>query len=568
MKRRRQLLRFTLAAVLLAPLAGVGSFHALNALYPFPVEQLHAAPSSPSLESSEQLPISEQLAADEQWRRDLPLTEISPWVIEATIAVEDHRFREHPGVDLLAIARAAAQNLVGGSVISGASTITMQVVKLTSPVAPRTLRRKAVEAFRALQLERLLTKDEILELYLNLAPYGGNHCGVESGALAHFGKHAADLSLDEATLLAGLPQSPTRYAPARHPERALARRDRVLEAALRTGELSSAQAASAASASLFLSQAPRPELAPHFARLAFARRPQGGQTTLDAELQRAVEALVERHALDLPARADVSVCVIELESGALRALVGSSDIDDPLDGEVNGATAWRSPGSALKPFVYAAAFEAHLLTPESLLSDAAIELDGWRPHNFDGGFSGDVTVREALRQSLNIPALLAARQAGLHRVAGVLESCGVRFRQGAVDAAGLSLVTGGAEVRLLDLTNAYATLGREGRFLALRLFEDEALLERRALSEETCAELHSILDSRARLERAREGAAHFCWKTGTSSGLRDAWSLGHDEHFAVGVWVGQFSGSGDAAFVGASAAAPLLAELFGVLQPR
>jgi penicillin-binding protein 1C len=568
MSRSRKLLCLTLAAALLVPLAGVGSFHALDALYPFPEEQLRAAPASPRLESHERRTTFERLADDEQWRRPLPLAEISPWLIEATISVEDHRFRQHAGVDPLAIARAAAQNLLGGSVVSGASTITMQVVKLTSPPGPRTLRRKVVEAFRALQLERLRTKDEILELYLNLAPYGGNHCGIESGALAHFGKHAADLSLDEATLLAGLPQSPTRYAPARHPERALARRERVLEAAVRTGGLPPAQAARAGEASLQLAAAPRSELAPHFARLAFSRRAEGGRITLDTTLQQTVEALVSRHTLDLPEHADVSVCLIELESGALRCLVGSSDIDDPLDGEVNGATAWRSPGSALKPFVYAAAFEAHLLTSESVLSDTELELDGWTPKNFDEEFSGDVTVCEALRRSLNIPALRAARRAGLHRVGGVLESCGVRFRSGALDAAGLSLVTGGAEVRLLDLTNAYATLGRNGVFVELRVFEDEPLLERRTLSAATCAQLHAILDSRARLPEAREGAARFCWKTGTSSGSRDAWALGHDDRYAVGVWAGRFSGSGDPAFVGSAAAAPLLAEIFEVLQPR
>jgi penicillin-binding protein 1C len=558
----KRALRGCAAAALGTPLAAALAFFTLDALFPFPTELLDAAPQSPTLEGRDGTPLQVRLGSDEQWRRPVRLEEISPWLIESTIAVEDRRFRKHHGVDPLAILRAAAQNLGGGQVVSGASTLSMQVVKMVSAPAERTLTTKLTEAFRALQLERLRSKDEILELYLNLAPYGGNHRGVESGALAHFGKHASDLSLDEATLLAGLPQSPTHYSPTRHAERAIARRERVLEASVREGKFDASEARMAAESALRLDAAPRPSLAPHFSSVALTQRPAGGRTTLDLELQRSARELVEQHALGLPNGADISVCVIELESGALRALIGSADPDDPNDGQVNGASAWRSPGSALKPFAYAAAFEARVLSPESTLDDSAIDLAGWQPQNFDGQFAGEVSVRDALRRSLNIPALRAAKLAGSHRVVGVLESCGVRFRPGAAQSAGLGLVTGAAEVRLLDLTNAYATLGRDGEFMELRYFEDEPRQTHRALSREACESLHRILDSADRLPQARPEAPHFCWKTGTSSGFRDAWALGHDERYAIGVWVGNFSGAGDPSFVGAGVATPLLVQLF------
>jgi penicillin-binding protein 1C len=543
-------------------LAAGASFWILDRLYPFPMQSLEQLPSSVRLEGWDATALQIQLGSDEQWRRPVPLDAISLHLVAATIAVEDHRFYEHHGVDPLAILRAATQNVLGGEVISGASTISMQLVKMISAPAPRDWRTKAVEAFRALQLERLLTKQEIIEQYLNLAPYVGNHRGAESAALALFGKHAGDLSLDEATLLAGLPQAPTRYAPSLHAERALARRDRVLEAAVRAGQLSQSTALQAAAAPLILNSTERPKLAPHFSAMALGRRPGGGRSTLDAHFQQRAEELVARHARALPAGSDIAVCVIELESAAVRALVGSADPSDPLDGQVNGATAWRSPGSALKPFIYAAGFEAHVLDASSILEDSAIELAGWRPQNFDGDFSGRVSVQDALRRSLNIPAILAAKRAGLQRVIGVLESAGVKFRGQSARRAGLGLATGAAEVRLIDLTNAYATLGREGVFVRLRLFEDEARESRRVLSSETCAALHQILSSENRVPELSPEAPRFCWKTGTSSGFRDAWALGHDERYAIGVWVGHFSGAGDPAFVGAEAASPLLVDLF------
>jgi penicillin-binding protein 1C len=546
------------------PVLGLFTFLALDAAFPLPDELLKTPPSSPRLYASDISTLQVLLASDEQWRKPVPLAAISPALIEATIAVEDRRFREHLGVDPLAILRAAQQNATSGRTLSGASTITMQLVKMLSDRPARTLRNKAIEAFRAVQLERELSKDQILELYLNAAPYVGNHRGIESASLVLFGKHAADLSRPEAYLLAGLPQSPTAYNPTRHPERALARRAMVLAAAVESARLDPPAAERIAASELRLMSAPRPILAPHFARMAFDQRPSGGSTTLDSALQMRCEQLIERHAAQLPEGCDVALVVIELESGAVRALIGSADIHDPIDGQVNGATAWRSPGSALKPFLYATAFEANLATPETWIDDAPIELAGWSPQNFDGDFSGMVRATDALRRSLNIPAMRIAGLAGLTRCIGVLASAGVRFRPGAAQAAGLALATGAAEVRLIDLTNAYATLGRGGSYKPWILFEDADSdpLGTPVLSSNTCQSLHNMLSTEQRFQPPRPDAHHFCWKTGTSSGFRDAWSLGYDNQHAVGIWIGNFSGTPDPAFVGSQAATPLLVDVF------
>ncbi|MFT5199251.1 MAG: penicillin-binding protein 1C, partial [Planctomycetota bacterium] len=424
----RRCLRRTAWAALGIPALGLLSFFALDVAYPLPDELLKTPPISPRLYASDISTLQVLLASDEQWRKPVPLAAISPSLIEATIAVEDRRFRDHLGVDSLAILRAAQQNATSGRTLSGASTITMQLVKMLSDRPARTLRNKAIEAFRAVQLERELSKDQILERYLNAAPYLGNHRGIESASLVLFGKHAADLSQPEAYLLAGLPQSPTAYNPTRHPERALARRAMVLAAAVESAHLDPAAAERIAATELRLVSAPRPMLAPHFARMAFDQRPSGGPTTLDSALQVRCEQLIESHAAQLPEGCDVALVVIELESGAVRALIGSADIQDPVDGQVNGATAWRSPGSALKPFLYATAFDANLATPETWIDDTPIELAGWSPQNFDGNFSGMVRATDALRRSLNIPAMRITELAGLTRCTGVLVSAGVRFR--------------------------------------------------------------------------------------------------------------------------------------------
>jgi penicillin-binding protein 1C len=551
-------------AVAAPPLIVTAVWHAA----PFPWEQLERWPTGPAVTDRHGTPMRRLVGADDQWRTPVALAEMSPWLIDATIAVEDERFARHPGVDPVAVVRAAVQNVRAGEIVSGASTITMQVCRMVDE-RPRTIVAKMIEAVRALQLEGRLTKDRILEAYLNIAPYGGNRRGVEAASAAYFGKRAADLSLDEAALLAGLPQSPEGHRPDRDPEAALRRRETVLRRMAEAGFIDEAQRRRAAAAPLRLATGAPPPRAAHAAWMALARRPDGGRTTIDLHLQSQVEGLAAERTRTLPPGADLAVVVVDIPTGEIRALVGSADAGDPVDGQVNGALARRSPGSALKPFIYATAFEARRLAPDSTVHDVPVTLSGWSPANFDRTFRGAVDVTEALRASLNVPAIHVAAQIGLSRCAGTMQAAGLGLGWRDVERAGLALAVGGVEVSLLELTNAYATIGRGGTCVPPRLFADEPVTRREALRQDTCAALDEILSAHRRVPAGTtgswpEGTPWFMWKTGTSSGRRDAWAVGHNGRVAVGVWVGRFDGGGDEAFVGAEAAEPLLARIFGL----
>ncbi len=572
----RRTLKRVLVAALAALLLGAITLFICWRAFPFPADRLHQFSASPVVTDRHGSPLLQLVAADDQWRLPTSLDEMSPWLIAATIAVEDERFHSHLGVDPIAVLRAAGQNMLSAKVVSGASTITMQVCRMINE-RPRTLAAKIDEAFRAMQLEQLSSKDEILELYLNIAPYGGNLRGVEAASLRYFGKRAKDLSLPEAALLAGLPQSPTRLRPDRHPGAAMKRRETVLRRMAEVGTITREQSEEAARAAVVMHSATtardlnltdaKPNPAAHFARLTLAVRAGGGRTTLDLPLQREVERLVGEHAARLPTGTNAAMVVIDVSTGDVRAMVGSVRPDDPLEGQVNGAIALRSPGSALKPFVYAAAFESHRLNESSTLYDGPIERGGWTPVNFDRQFSGEVTAGDALRRSLNVPAILVAEGVGLQRCAGVMESAGIALPADAARRGGLAIVTGAIECSLVELTNAYATIGRGGVRKPVRLFPDQPTSSTPALSSEACAMIDDILSTahrppRCMEDRRAEDVPWFMWKTGTSSGRRDAWAVGHNRKVAIGVWIGRFNGAGDFVYSGNESAEPLLAKLF------
>jgi penicillin-binding protein 1C len=537
--------------------------------FPFPADRLDRWPSSPRVLDRHGEPMLQLVGVDDQWRMPVALDEVSPWLIEATLAVEDARFRSHVGVDPMAVLRAAAQNLGGGRVVSGASTLSMQVCRMMDD-RPRTWRAKITEAFRALQLEHELSKDRILEVYLNIAPYGGNIRGVEAASRLYFHKRAKDLSLAEAALIAGLPQSPSRLRPDRHPDRAKARQAVVLGRMVECAIITEQQADGALNQKLTIageSLALRQPAGSPAGWLAVRRRAMGGRTTIDLTLQREVDRLSREHLSPLPAGTDAAVVVIDITTGDLLAMIGTAGGDEPGRSQVNAAIARRSPGSALKPFIYAAGFESRRLNEDSILFDGPIERGGWSPMNFDRTFAGEVTVAQALRRSLNVPAILVAEGVGLRRCVGVVEAAGVTLPDDAAARGGLAVATGAVEVTLLDLANAYATLGRGGVRQSVRLFADEPAASTRALSPRTCGMLDDILGSPRRRPRGMESldgsdVPWFMWKTGTSSGRRDAWALGHNGKVAIGVWIGRNSGSGDAALVGGETAEPLLARLF------
>ncbi len=541
-------------------------------LFPFPWEKLAPQPVGVQVSDRSGRLMLERVAADDQRRHPVSLEQISPWLLKAVIAVEDERFESHRGVDLFAVVRAAGQNLWAGRKISGASTITMQLCKMIDE-RPRTWNAKLMEGLRALQLEQHRTKSQILIEYLNLIPCGGNLRGVEAASQAYFGKSAAQLSLAESALLAGLPQSPNRYAPDRHPEAALNRRETVLRRMWILGQITSDQLDDALNEPLAVqSRALKPPRASHAAWMALTQRPTGGQTTIDLELQREVESLVQTHVESLPAETDISVVVLDVTSREILALVGSANEQDPRDGQVNGVLARRSPGSTLKPFLYAAAFESRRLSPKSMVDDIPIERAGWSPENFDRTYRGSISAADALRQSLNVPAITITEGLGLPRCLGMLESIGLDLPADAESRGGLAVATGGLEVTLLSLTNAYATLASEGLYGEPQLFTDHtsSIRDRRlvkVLDANVCRAITSILSTEHRCPRGWESIpenerAWFAWKTGTSSGRRDAWAIGHNGRFAIGVWVGHFHGAGHREFVGRDAAEPLLSQLF------
>jgi penicillin-binding protein 1C len=540
--------------------------------YPFPIEQFDREPASPLVTDRHGQRLLSLVNSDGQWRQPVPLSEISPWLIAATLAAEDARFRQHRGVDYQAMSRAMAQNVAHRSVVSGASTLTMQICRQLER-KPRTVSAKLWQVFRAWQLEKLRSKDQILAAYLNLAPYGGNIQGAEAAARWFFDKSAKDLSLGEAALLAGLPQSPNRFRPDRHLDEARTRRQFVLRRMTELGYISAEQAENAAVEPLPRIKSRPVPAAPHAAWHALSRRPQGGRTTIDLTRQKRVEATISDVLPSLPKGADVAVCVIEIESGDIVAWVGSADPHDPHDGQVDGVLALRSPGSALKPFLFAAAFQTRRLGPESVIYDGAIERAGWTPENFDHTFAGDLPVAEALRRSLNVPAILVTEQAGLPRCLGTLRSAGIELPANAEERGGLALAAGGIEVSLLDLVTGYATLGRSGKHRRSRLFLDETTEDSHGLDASTCGVVNDILSIRYRRpngwENLAENQVPWCmWKTGTSSGRRDAWAVGHNEKFAIGVWAGRFSGTGHVEFVGREMAEPVLAKLFAAPEFR
>lgn len=500
------------------------------------------------------------------------------WAVKALIAGEDKRFYRHGGVDMFAVCRAAWCNAISRRVVSGASTITMLVGKLTEP-RPRNLWTKIVEASHARYLEKHLSKDEILEQYLNRAPFGANIVGIEAAAQRYFGKSAADLTLSEAALLVGLPQSPSRLRPDLHPERATNRRSYILEKMKVCGFITDEQFDQALAQEISIVRQPFPFLAPHFCDLVSGMHPHQPSivTSLDLGLQflaeKALRArLAELQDYDIRSGA---IVVLDVKTGSVRAMVGSPDYKSGADsGQVNGAISRRSPGSALKPFVYAMAMDEGMCSPQTVVTDVPVNLAGYRPKNFSGDYRGPVSIRETLIQSLNIPALLYVQKIGLENVVRRLRDLGFSTLDQRADHYGLSIAMGTCEVTLLDLVNAYACLARKGVYRDASCLEQAVSgKEARLFSEEAAYMITDILSGE---ERASDADGHVAdvrhprvaWKTGTSSGNRDAWCIAYNPEYVVGVWIGNPAGKASKALVGCSAATPVALGIFRSLYPN
>ena len=570
--RGRRLLAVALALLLALPAA----FLALDALFPFPVERL-TPPASTVVLDNRDAPIRFFLAPDQSWRFPVALSEVAPVFLDAVIASEDRRFYVHPGVNPVSILKAAVSNLRAGRVVRGGSTITMQVARLAEP-KPRTVASKLIECFRAFQLERSYTKQEILQFYVNLAPFGGNMVGVGAASWFYFGKSPAALSLAESALLTAIPRAPNRYHPVRRPHTAGLARASVLSAMAATGAAPPDAALEAAGQPLPERLTRPPLIAPHLAQMLKDRDP--GQprirTTLDSRVQELARQVMRSRLIELRAQGveNAAVVVLDVKSREVLALAGSADYQDiSRFGRVNAATARRSPGSALKPFLYAQAFQEGLLAPESLILDIPITLGSYDPHNYDGTYRGRVEVRDALIHSLNAPAVRLLSEVGQDRFLTLLRQGGLRSLDRPASHYGLSLILGGGEVGLLDLTNLYATLGSGGLHGQPRILADRPPNSvSRLFSPEACALVTDILSRLERpdlpggIERAK-GVPAVAWKTGTSFGHRDAFALGYSSRYAVGVWTGNVQGRAVKGISGARQAAPLLFDIFRTLEP-
>lgn len=518
------------------------------------------------------------LNAHEQWCFPRSLDEISPYLVQATVAVEDKRYFAHHGVDPAAVVRAMLQNAGSRRVVSGASTLTMQVVK-QDPPASRSLKAKAFEAVEAIRLDARLDKDRILETYLNSAPYGLNLVGCEAASRRYFGKPAKELTIPEAALLAGLPKAPTGLMPLSHAHKARVRRDFVLKRMLEEKFITQAEYAEAKSAPLGAAWHEFPMYSPH-AGMRLAGKAVAGKrirTTLDITVQARAEALVRRTLRDYPGEiTNAALLVVDIPSLDVLARVGSGDFfETPHGGQVDACRALRSPGSTLKPFIYALALENDLVYPCETLCDNTLDYGGYNPENFDGGYQGLVSASDALKYSLNIPAITVLERLGVGRFHAFLPEIGIDSARKPPDHYGLGLTLGNCEVRLEDMAAAYAMLANLGEYRPLRtVLSEPGQTGQRWLSRGACLAIFDMLEQpfpeefAAELVPAGNITTRVCWKTGTSADFRDAWAFAFNQHYLVGVWMGNNDGSPSKWLVGAQAALPLAARLFRRLPPK
>jgi penicillin-binding protein 1C len=512
------------------------------------------------------------LSADGKWRLPTTVDQIDPLYRRMLIAAEDRRFDDHLGVDPLAVLRAAGQWVTHGHVVSGASTLTMQAVRLLER-RPRTLTAKLVESGEALALERRFDKDTILSLYLTLAPFGGNLEGVRAASLAYFGKEPEHLTAAEAALLVAIPRSPERLRPDRHPGAARQARDAVLARVAAAGIISDETLAEASTEPVPSLRAAWPFRAPHLAK---ALRGDGPlvRTTIDPRLQGAVEDLLRREAATLDPQGTLAALVVDNRTRNVLAYVGNADFHSgPRRGTIDMARAVRSPGSALKPFIYAMAFDRLIVHPETILNDQPQHFGDYAPGDFDGQFRGEVTAREALQYSLNVPAVAVLDRLGPARFVSALAAAGIRLKlPQPTSEPGLAVALGGDGISLVDLAALYVSLSHDGAVAPLRMRVDEPERRETTIFGPVAAwYVNDILASAppppgmlpVEVRRARRLA----FKTGTSYGFRDAWAVGYDADVTIAVWAGRPDGTPLPGITGRTAAAPVLFKIADLLGP-
>lgn len=498
------------------------------------------------------------------WRLKTTVDDVDPQFLRMLIAYEDQRFRDHPGVDFLALGRAALQFVSNGRIVSGASTLSMQVARLIEPRAQRSVAAKLLQIARAIQIERRLSKDQILNLYLTHAPYGGNIEGVRAASLAWLGKEPKRLTAGEAALLVALPQLPEKRRPDRNLAAAVAARERVLTRLAVADVIGDGEAERAIAASVPSRRLQLPSHAAHLAERALRKDPQAiqHQTTLRLAVQRSLEAVARDGAAKLGPKVSVAMVMADARTGEIVASVGSADYFDPCrSGWIDMTRITRSPGSTLKPFIYGLAFEQGLVSQETIMEDRPADFFGYRPRNFDMSYQGDVSVREALQLSLNVPAIRLLDAVGPAELMMRFRRDEVKPALPAGEAPGLAIGLGGVGLSLRDLVQLYAALANRGFPVRLGdgidgkagMIEAEPLLSPVAVWHVSDV-LSGVLPPTGSRQRG------IAYKTGTSYGYRDAWSVGYDGRHVLGVWVGRPDNGAVPGLTGYASAAPILFE--------
>ena len=542
-----------------------------------PPDMARAHALSPEVTASDGKLLRAFLSKDGAWRIATTAGQVGPRYLAMLKAYEDRRFDAHPGVDALALGRAAAQWARAGRIVSGGSTLTMQVARLLEPelmTGRRGLSVKALQMIRAVQLERRYSKDEILSLYLTLAPMGGNLEGVRAAALSYFGKEPASLTLAQSALLVALPQSPVRQRPDRHAVAATKGRDHVLDRMVAAGLVTKEDAEIAKKEGVPFARQPMPLIAPHLTqRLVLAHKQPRITTTIHADIQQAAERMARQERGYFDDGADLAMVVVENRTRNVIAYVGGTQYWGRA-GQVDLAARSRSPGSALKPFIYGLAFDGLALHPMTRMRDIPTQFGDYAPQDFDGTFLGAVTARDALQMSLNIPAVAVLERVGPLAFTMTLQNAGAHIAFPAGGAApSLPVALGGLGISVADIAMLYAGIAEGGQARILRIVQDAPNgASHRLFGPAAAWYLRDVLKDVALPDGWAMGqgllrARTIGFKTGTSYGYRDAWAVGFSNDYTVAVWVGRADGTPRPDRIGRDAAAPIFLKMFGLLPP-
>jgi penicillin-binding protein 1C len=564
LRRAARIAAYATATLAATAALAIGAFFALDRAYPLPMPEKLTV-SAEVVDRNGSL-LRAFATPDGFWRLPVTLDAVDPELVKMLVAYEDKRFYDHAGVDPVALLRAAGQLVGNGHIVSGASTLSMQLARLIEPRESRSVGSKLRQMFRALQIERQLTKPEILERYLTLAPYGGNLEGVRAASLAWFGKEPKRLTVGEAALLVALPQLPEKRRPDRNRGQAEKARNRVLYRMVDAGLLGDREAVRASREAVPGTRLALPAYAPHIADAALRQNSaaQRHAVTIDRQVQAGLEAVAKSAAARLGPRISVAMVMADARTGEILASVGSADfLDSRRSGWIDMTRVTRSPGSTLKPFIYGLAFEQGLIAQETIVDDRPTDFSGYRPRNFDMTYQGEVSVRQALQMSLNVPAVGLLDAVGPTRLLSRFRQAGVSPDLPRNEPPGLAIGLGGVGLTLRDLVQLYVGLADRGRAKPLRDGTEAAppapgyatLLEPQA-AWQVADILSGVTPPKGAAPRG------IAYKTGTSYGYRDAWSVGFDGRHVLGVWVGRADGAPVPGLAGYVSAAPILFEGF------